>query len=145
MSQLTSSKPEIWSDIQNDVWRCVQDHWDHLINKRVDEFLKYIHKDFIGSGHESPINIDRPWLNKWVGFWTKSTDIIICELRPIDIRVHEEAGIAIVQYFIFTIEKTDQGGKRVIRRYTMTWQKQEDRWVVIASHNNLADESVRGS
>ena len=142
MQALTSNKPKDWSQEQQSVWQCVEDHWDHLINKRVDEFLNYIHEDFLGYGHESPINIDRPWLGKWVGFWTKSTDIVICELRPQNIQIHGD--IAIVQYFIFTIEKSSEGGKRVIRRYTMTWQNQGDRWVVIASHNNLADESVRG-
>jgi ketosteroid isomerase-like protein len=142
MYALTSSKPKNWSEEQQGVWKCLEDHWDHLINARVDEFLKYIHEDFLGFGHESPINIDRPWLEKWVGFWTKSTQIVICELRPIHIQIHGD--IAIVQYFIFTIEKNSEGGKRVIRRYTMTWKNMGGRWVVIASHNNLADESVRG-
>ena len=103
MYALTSSKPKDWSEEQLSVWQCVEDHWDHLINKRVDEFLNYIHEDFLGYGHESPVHIDRPWLGKWVGFWTKSTDIIICELRPQNIKIHGD--IAIVQYFIFTIEK----------------------------------------
>ena len=142
MSQLTSSKPTHWNDDQLGVWQSLEDHWDHLINGRVDEFIKYIHPEFLGFGHESPINIDRPWLNKWVGFWTQSTQIIICELRPIDIRIHGD--IAILQYFIFTIEKNSEGGKRVIRRYTMTWQRQEKHWVVIGSHNNLMDETIRG-
>ncbi len=142
MHQLTSTKPAHWTPQQKDAWRCVEDHWDHLINARVDEFIKYIHEDFIGFGHESPINIDRNWLDKWVGFWTKSTKILICELRPIEIKIHGD--IAIIQYFIFTIEKNSEGGKRVIRRYTMTWKKQKERWVVIGSHNNLADETIRG-
>ena len=142
MYPLASSTPSTWNQEQKDVWKCVEDHWDHLINKRVDDFIQYIHEDFIGFGHESPINIDRPWLQKWVGFWTKTTEIVICELRPIDIRI--QGDIAILQYFIFTIEKSMEGGKRVIRRYTMTWKKQEDRWVVIGSHNNLMDETLRG-
>ncbi len=141
MSSLTSSKPKNWSKEQNEVWDCLEAHWDHLISARVDEFLKYIHPEFLGFGHESPINIDRPWLEKWVGFWTKTTKIAICELRPVDIRIHGD--IAIVQYFIFTIEKNDEGGKRVIRRYTMTWKKHSNRWVVIGSHNNLMDETIR--
>ena len=141
MSSLTSSKPKNWSKEQNEVWQSLEEHWDHLIGARVDEFLKYIHPEFLGFGHESPINIDRPWLEKWVGFWTKTTKIAICELRPVDIRIHDN--IAIVQYFIFTIEKNDEGGKRVIRRYTMTWKKQPERSVVIGSHNNLMDETIR--
>jgi len=137
MEPLTSNKPKNWNADQNSVWQCVEDHWDHLINKRVKDFLEYIHEDMIGYGHESPIPVDKPWLAKWVGFWTKSTDIIICELRPIDIKIY--ADIAILQYLIFTIEKNAEGGKRVIRRYTMTWQKNKDKWQVIGSHNNLMD------
>ena len=139
--QLTSNKPSTWNDAQKSVWKSVEDHWDHLIHKRVDNFIEYIHDDMIGYGHESPIPVDKPWLKKWVGFWTKSTDIVIAELRPIDIRIHGD--IAILQYLIFTIEKNLEGGKRVIRRYTMTWQKKKDHWVVIASHNNLMDETLR--
>ncbi|MCA9407887.1 MAG: nuclear transport factor 2 family protein [Candidatus Omnitrophica bacterium] len=142
MGGLTSNKPKHWNEAQNNVWQCVEDHWNHLINKRVDDFIQYIHDDMVGYGHESPIPVDKPWLHKWVGFWTKSTDIVICELRPIDIRIHGD--IAILQYLIFTIEKNVEGGKRVIRRYTMTWKKQPERWVVIASHNNLMDETLRG-
>ena len=141
MSNLTSNKPTQWTKEQNEVWRCVEDHWDHLINKRVDEFLKYIHDDMIGYGHESPLPVDKPWLKKWVGFWTKTTDIAICELRPIHIIIHGD--IAILQYVIFTIEKNAEGGKRVIRRYTMTWKKEKTRWVVIGSHNNLMNETLR--
>jgi len=138
---LTSNKPKHWNADQNSVWQSVEDHWDHLISKRVDKFIKYIHPEMVGYGHESPIPVDRPWLEKWVGFWTKSTDIAICELRPIDIRLHGD--IAIVQYLIFTVEKNADGGKRVIRRYTMTWQRAKEHWVVIGSHNNLMNETLR--
>src|SRR3989338_1989270 len=141
MQPLTSSKPKDWSEEQNGVWKCLEDHWDHLINGRVEEFLEYIHPDFIGFGHESPINIDRPWLQKWVGFWSKSTKILICELRPMDIKIRGD--IVIVKFFIFTIKKNAEGAKRMIRRYTMTWKKQGRRFVVIGSHNNLMDETIR--
>lgn len=140
MSKLTSNKPQEWNADQNDVWKSLEDHWDLLINKRVDEFIEYIHPDMTGYGHESPLPVDRPWLHKWVGFWTQSTDIIICELKPIGITLHGD--IAIVQYFIFTIEKSARGVKHVIRRYTMTWKKGEKHWVVIASHNNLMNEHL---
>jgi hypothetical protein len=137
----TSWIPEYWGPAEHSLWCCLDDHWDLLINKKVDEFIKYIHPSMIGYGHESPLPVDRPWLEKWVGFWTKSTNIAICELRPIQIKMHGD--IAILQYIIFTVEINAEGGKRVIRRYTMTWQKTPERWVVIASHNNLMDETLR--
>ena len=42
MGALTSNKPKNWTDDQNAVWQSVEDHWDHLINKRVEKFIKYI-------------------------------------------------------------------------------------------------------
>jgi hypothetical protein len=141
-SKLTSWIPENWGETEREVWGALETHWDHLINKRVDEFIKYIHPAMIGYGHESPIPVDRPWLEKWVGFWTQSTKIAICELRPVQIKLHGD--IAILQYLIFTVEVNAEGGKRVIRRYTMTWKKTPERWVVIASHNNLMNETLKG-
>jgi len=140
-SKLASWTPENWGAVEREVWGCIETHWEHLIAKRVDEFIKYIHPAMVGYGHESPIPVDRPWLEKWVGFWTKNTNIAICELRPVQIKLHGD--IAIVQYLIFTVEINSEGGKRVIRRYTMTWKKGPDRWQVIASHNNLMDETLR--
>lgn len=137
----TSWIPEYWGDTERELWKDLDNHWDLLINKKVDEFIKYIDPSMIGYGHESPLPVDRPWLEKWVGFWTKSTNIAICELRPIQIKLHGD--IAILQYVIFTVEINAEGGKRVIRRYTMTWQKTPERWVVIASHNNLMDETLK--
>ena len=137
----TSWIPDYWNDAQIDVWRCIDEHWDLLINKKVDEFIKFIHPDMIGYGHESPIPVDYPWLHKWVGFWTKSTNIAIAEIRPVQMKIHGD--IAIVQYIIFTVEVNSEGGKRVVRRYTMTWKKGKDRWQVIGSHNNLMDEAIK--
>jgi len=139
--KLASWTPEYWDNAQREVWNTLESHWQALISGKIDDFLKYIHPKFIGYGHESPLPVDKPWLEKWVGFWAKSTKIVICELRPINLVVHGD--LAILQYMIFTIEQNqvDQG-KRVIRRYTMTWQKQSEGWKVIASHNNLMKDSI---
>jgi hypothetical protein len=139
--KLASWIPEYWNDEQRMVWKNLETHWQCLLDGKIDEFLKYIHPDFIGFGHESPLTVDYPWLEKWVGFWAQNTKFLICELRPIAVKVHGE--IAIIQYCIFTIEQTPgDKGRRSIRRYTMTWKKQKDRWVVIASHNNLMNQGV---
>lgn len=140
---VSSWTPEHWGEAEHDVWKSIDVHWDHLINKRVEEFIKYIHPTMIGYGHESPIPVDYHWLYKWVGFWTKSTNIAIAELRPVQMKVHGD--IAIVQYIIFTVEVNSEGGKRVVRRYTMTWRKNPELkiWQVIGSHNNLMDETIR--
>ncbi len=142
----TSWIPEHWNETQIEIWRGLDEHWDLLINKNVEEFIKYIHPTMVGYGHESPVPVDYGWLHKWVGFWTKSTNIAIAELRPTQIILHGD--IAILQYLIFTVEVNSEGGKRVIRRYTMTWKKCDPKvsggplWQVIGSHNNLMDTHV---
>ena len=57
-----SSYPEEWSETQKEVWNCIVDHWELLVNGKVSDFLEYIHPDFIGFGHESPLSIDKGWL-----------------------------------------------------------------------------------
>ncbi len=140
----TSWIPEHWTEKEIEVFKCVDEHWDLLINKKVDEFIKYIHPDMIGFGHEAPTPVDYPWLYKWVGFWTKTTNIAIAEIRPTQMKFHG-ADLAILQYIIYTVEVNAEGGKRVVRRYTMTWKKnpQMGIWQVIGSHNNLMDETLR--
>lgn len=140
--KLASWTPDYWTKEQKEVWDTVEAHWRALIGGKIDEFLEFIHPEFVGYGHESPLPVDKPWLEKWVGFWAKSTTIVICELRPVHLRIHKD--IAIVQFCIFTIEQNKSGAKRVIRRYTMTWKKELKHWVVIGSHNNLMDETIRG-
>ncbi len=137
--KLASWTPPHWDATRREVWANLEEHWRELIQGNIEGFLRFIHPEFVGYGHESPLPVDKPWLEKWVGFWAQSTKILICELRPIDIRLHGD--IAVLQYCIFTIEQNASGqGRRVIRRYTMTWRKEPDRWVVIASHNNLMGE-----
>jgi len=134
--KLTSWIPEYWNEEQVKIWNNFEKHWQALIDRNIPEFLKYIHPNFIGFGQESPLPVDKPWLEKWVGFWAKSSKFLITELRPINIKIHDD--IAILQCCIFTISDK---GENSIRRYTQTWKKQEDRWVVIGSHNNLVNDS----
>ncbi len=134
--ELTSCMPEHWTKDQISIWNNFENHWQQLLDGNIEEFLSYIHSDFIGYGHESPLPVDKPWLEKWVGFWANTTKFAICELRPINVKIHGD--IAILQVIIFTIEKTSGGqGVRAMRRYTMTWEKAKDKWLVIGSHNNL--------
>jgi len=142
MRQSMSPNPEEWSAEQKEVWKCLEDHWELLIQAKVDEFLKYIHPDFRGFGHESPLMLDKKWLTKWVGFWSETTRFPIHYISPVSCGVFDK--IAILQYYLFTIEKNAEGSGRSVRRYTMTWMKNNSSWQVIASHNNVATEMVRG-
>ncbi len=141
MPQSVSPNPTEWSEDQKEVWACLEKKWELLVNKKVDAFLEYIHPEFRGFGHESPLMINKHWLAKWVKFWTEKTDIPIYYISPISCGVFGH--IAILQYVIFTIEKSMERAGRSARRYTMTWMRIDGKWVVLASHNNLMTEEVK--
>lgn len=125
-----------WTKEQKEIWAVIEDHWNCLVEGKVERFLQYVHPDFVGFGHESPYPVDEGWLKHWVGSWSKNTNFLIHALKPMHIVLHDN--IAIVQYCLFTITKNDvSAGNSSIRRYTMTWKKEGGKWRVIASHNNL--------
>ncbi|MBF0531524.1 MAG: nuclear transport factor 2 family protein [Candidatus Omnitrophica bacterium] len=128
-----------WTAQQKEIWAVIEDHWQCLVEGKTEQFIQYIHPDFVGFGHESPYPVDFGWLKDWVGFWSKSTKFLTHGVRPIHIVIHDN--IAIVQYCLFTIVKHDVSAPTSsIRRYTMTWKKTNGKWQVIASHNNLQGE-----
>ena len=140
-SQSRSPEPNEWNAEQKEIWKCLTDKWDLLVKAKVDEFLEYIHPEFRGFGHESPLMLNKDWLAKWVRFWTQTTKIPIYYIVPVSCAVYGD--MAILQYVIFTIEKSAERGGRSARRYTMTWIKNNKRWQVLASHNNLMTEEVK--
>ena len=142
MAQSVSPNPEEWSKEQKELWSELQRHWDLLITGKVSDFLEFIHPEFRGFGHESPLMVDKKWLAKWVGFWCETTKFPIHYISPISCGIFGSIGI--LQYYLFTIEKGAEGTGRGVRRYTMTWMKEGKKWRVIASHNNVATEQVRG-
>ncbi len=142
MAQSVSPNPEEWSKEQKELWTELERHWELLTQAKVNEFLEYILPEFRGFGHESPLMLDKKWLAKWVGFWCETTKFPVHYISPISCGVFENVGI--IQYYLFTIEKNAEGSGRSVRRYTMTWVKRDGKWKVLASHNNVVTEQVRG-
>ncbi len=139
MMESTISISKEWTKEQKEIWAVIEDHWKSLTKGKVDKFIDYIHPDFVGFGHESPYPVDYGWLKHWVGFWSKNTVFLNWALKPQHIILYDN--IAIVQYYLFTITKREtSAGNQAIRRYTMTWKKEDGKWRVIASHNNLQGE-----
>src|SRR3989338_4434891 len=103
MHQSMSPNPEEWNDQQKEVWKCLEGHCDQLIQGGVEQFLEYIHPDFRGFGHESPLMLDKKWLTKWVGFWSETTKFPIYYINPVSCAVFGD--VAILQYYLFTVEK----------------------------------------
>ena len=140
MPQSLSPDLREWSSEQKEVWECLTHSWELLLKSKVDEFLTYIHPDFRGFGHESPLMLDKKWLAHWVGFWSSNNKFPIHYISPISCGVFDD--VAILQYIIFTIEVGAQGAHRSARRYTMTWVKEQKKWKILASHNNLMGENI---
>jgi len=124
-----------WGQGEKDAWVAIEKHWGHITKGEVDKFLSYIHPEFTGFGHESPLLIDRGSIEHWVGFWGKNIDIPVYELQPLHVKAFD--GFAVVHYYLFALEKHGHEMKRFVRRYSTTMKKEDGRWLVIANQNAL--------
>lgn len=122
-----------WNEDQKSVWRSIEDHWMYLTSGDTEKFLSYLHPNFTGYGHESPLLINKDSIAKWVVFWIKNTQIPVHELQPMAVSVYDN--FAVVHYYISTLEIGKEKTERVIRRYTSTCVKDKGKWLIIGNHN----------
>lgn len=122
-----------WNDEQKAVWKAIEEHWLYLTTGDTPRFLTYLHPNFTGYGHESPLLITKDSIAKWVVFWINNIKIPVHELQPIALASY--GNFAVVHYYISTLEIAKEHGERVIRRYTTTLVKEKDRWLIIGNHN----------
>ena len=125
-----------WNEDQKNVWKSIEEHWGYLVSGDTEKFLSYLHPNFTGFGHESPILINKNSIATWVVFWIKNTKIPVYELQPISVLAYGD--FAVVHYYISTLEISKEKTERVIRRYTSTCVKDKDtkgKWLVIGNHN----------
>jgi len=122
-----------WSSKQNEVWKSVEAHWEKLAEKDLEGFLEYIHPDYTGFTSFQPLPIDKDILSKWLSTWMLNSQLIVYDIEPVTIEVHGD--FAIVNYFFSAIEKSSDGKvTKPSRRYSGTWVKQKDKWVVVSAH-----------
>ena len=124
-----------WNNDQKAAWNTIETHWQHITKGEVEEFVSYIHPDFTGFGHESPLLIDKASIAKWVGFWGKNINIPVYDLQPVSVSAF--GNFAVVHYYLFALEMHGEKSVRTVRRYTTTLIKEKEKWLVIANQNAL--------
>lgn len=117
-----------------EVWQNVQSYWDLWAKKDLNGFLQYHHDGYSGWDAEDPMHKNKESVKEWLGHTLQTKEIVVFNINPIDIKIHDN--VAIVHYYYSILEKSLPQNKEIKRtgRRTDVLKKQVDKWVVIASH-----------
>jgi len=97
--------------------------------------MSYVHQDYRGSGHGSPIPIDKTIFRKQVEQLVKTYSVRSLFLQPTAIQVFGNTAIV---HYIATITLKSVDGKEATSQtaYTDVFVKQGDKWLIVADNGN---------
>ena len=127
---------ERWSDAQKEVWAAIETCTDHYMKGNIEAALACNHDDFSGWLYTEPVPRTKEYGKKIDAYMLKTRTTLAYELRPIDIKVYGNVGIA--HYYFVQITKGPEG-KEVTEqgRWTDILLKQDDGWVWVADHGGV--------
>jgi ketosteroid isomerase-like protein len=130
---------EPWSEAQKEVWAAIETCSEHWAKGSLDEAMACVHDDFSGWLYTQPVPRTKEFDKRISAHLLKTHTTQAYELRPIDIKVYGDIGIA--HYYFVQIIK-DSEGKEVIEqgRWTDILLKQDDGWVWVADHGGVRPE-----
>lgn len=124
---------ERWSEAQKEVWAAIETCVEHWNKGPLEAALACVHDDFSGWLYVEPVPRTKETNRKIGAYFLKTRTTQAYDLRPIDIKVYGDVGIA--HYYYVTIAKDAEGKESVERgRWTDILLKQDGRWVFIADH-----------
>lgn len=117
-----------------DVWTNVKTYWGLWAQRDLDGFLEYYHDAYSGWYDKDFMHKNKNAAKKWYNHYFKTKEIIVYDINPIDIKIHEE--VAIIHYYFSILEKNTESGKEISLkgRKTDVLKWKTDKWLIIASH-----------
>jgi ketosteroid isomerase-like protein len=124
-----------WSTAQKEIWKVEEESVADMEKGDVEKLMSYVHQDYRGSGHGSPIPIDKPLFRKQVEQLVKAYPVRSMFLQPTAIQVF--GNTAIVHYIATITLKSVDGKEATIQTaYTDVLVKQGDKWLIVADNGN---------
>jgi ketosteroid isomerase-like protein len=122
-----------WSAAQKEIWKVEEETMAAFEKGDVEKLMSYIHPDYRGSGHGSPIPVDKSTARKQVELMTKTYKITYYSMQPTAIQVFGNTAIA---HYILTMSTKSLDGKEAQTQtaWTDVFVKQGDKWLVVADN-----------
>ena len=122
-----------WSAAQKEIWKVEEETMAAFQKGDVEQFMSYIHPDYRGSNHGSPVPIDKSILRKQIEQMTKTFKVVYSFAQPTAIQVFGNS--AIVHYIVTTTMKSLDGKDVEFQTaYTDIFVKQGDKWLIVADN-----------
>ena len=124
-----------WSAGQKEIWKVEGETVADIEKGDVEKLMSYVHQDYRGSGHGSPIPIDKTIFRKQVEQLVKTYSVRSLFLQPTAIQVFGNTAIV---HYIATITLKSVDGKEATSQtaYTDVFVKQGDKWLIVADNGN---------
>jgi ketosteroid isomerase-like protein len=122
-----------WSAGQKEIWNVEEETVADIEKGDVEKLMSYVHQDYRGSGHGSPIPIDKTIFRKQVERLVKTYPARSLFLQPAAIQVFGNTAIV---HYIATITLKSVDGKEATSQtaYTDVFVKQGDTWLIVADN-----------
>jgi len=121
-----------WDDVQKEIWQQVEVYTKLIIDGKINKFLEYFHKDYLGWNYYENYPISKKDVKDEL-LHLPSTEIISYNITPVSIQVKND--IAIVHYNYSAVYKTSEGVEKTkSSRYTDILMKDDEKWVLIGDH-----------
>ena len=124
-----------WSATQKEIWKVEEETMAALEKGDVEKLMSYVHPDYRGSSHGSPVPIDKSILRKQLEQMTKTYKVEQMFMQPTAIQVF--GNMAIVHYIVtMTLKPLTASAKEAEPQtaYTDIFVRQGDKWLIVADN-----------
>ena len=139
ISELILIAPNIaqeWTESEKEVWKMEETYWSRVKNLDLDGYLELWHPEFVGwpKDNEEPAGYEDVRSVVEDLFTQSEKGSFVIELTPHSVKSYGD--VVIVFYRCKASYKDMEGGEHSIsNRFTHTWMKHEEKWVIIAGMN----------
>ncbi len=129
----TMALAQPWDASQKEVWAAVEKAWEAYTKGDLEGALKCYHPDYMGWHYDAPLPSGVETVQKWVTYFLPKRQVVFYDLRPVAITVH--GNFAVVHYYFTVVTKAEKDGEKTDSgRWTETWVKQDNKWLIIGDH-----------
>ncbi len=117
---------QTWSKKQLEVWKVIDTVFKALMEKE-DWTTTYVHEKVLAWGNSRPMPQDKSSIHKWNRYEDENSTVLLYDLYPVGIIVHDNTAIA---HYFYSIAFENRKGERktVHGRYTDILVKEKGKW-----------------